>query len=148
LSEVFIDFQLNQTTYAIENRLVESLQNLLYAKWHKILLSNVRSVELYDLAINLTFVNSTSTGSNSVISAVDVNSTTLIVTYLLKLDPRISQVSQIIYKLLRLVNVTLSNPNVYENIQLQNVSAILLADNQIAGKLWTKLMGKPRCFAK
>lgn len=127
LSQVFANFEINQTTYSIENKIVESLQKQLFAKWRQIVFSNVQSVELYDLSINLTFADNNS-------SVVLSNETTLIITYLMKLDPRISQVSQIIYKLLNVVNSTILNSksDIYEDIYLFNSKGILLSNGQVS----------------
>ena len=122
---MFTNFSINQTSYAIENDLVESMQQQLLSRWRRLLYSNVQSVDLYDLSLNLTY-----TGVDSILN----NETVLVVSYLMKLDPRIAFVSQVIFKILNIINSTLvnSNSNIYDDIVLANSSAILIANPMIS----------------
>lgn len=127
LSAVFTDFAPNQTSYSIENNLVESLQSQLLSRWRRLLYSNVQSIDLYDLSLNLTY-----TGVDSILA----NETILVVSYFMKLDPRISFVSQVIFKLLNIINSTLANPNstIYSDILLTNSSGFLITNPLISCK--------------
>lgn len=122
---MFTNFSINQTSYAIENDLVESMQQQLLSRWRRLLYSNVQTVDLYDLSLNLTY-----TGVDSILN----NETVLVVSYLMKLDPRIAFVSQVIFKILNIINSTLvnSNSNIYDEIMLANSSAILIANPMIS----------------
>ena len=101
--------------FIIRDDVIVLLQKALYTSWRKYLLSNIQDVELYDISINL---NTTDTLNNLTFNLASNKNAILIVTYLIKLDPRITQNSQIIYKIINIINSTLFNPNLsfYKNL--------------------------------
>lgn len=125
LSQVFTDFSPNQSVYSIETDLVESIQSQLLARWKRLLYSNIQSIDLYDLSLNVTY-----TGADTILN----NETVLVVSYLIKLDPRVSHISQIIYKILGIINSTLASPDssIYNDVLLTNVSAFVIPNPSIS----------------
>lgn len=104
-----------------ENTLEEIKDNL-YAVWFKILFSNVQSSKLY----------------NTTESVFD-GETIKVLDYLLKLDPRINQNSQILMRVINLVNNTLlTKPEFYDpvtdNLTDIDTVAIVLPTTQVSCK--------------
>lgn len=131
LTEVFTDFSPNQSSYSIDNHYVEMIQRQVLSRWKRLLYSNIESVDLYDLSLNLTY-----TSADTILA----NETVLVVSYLIKLDPRIAYVSQIIYKILNIINSTLASPNstVYNEVSLDGglSNAFVLPNSPISCKCY------------
>lgn len=134
LTEVFTDFSPNQSSYSIDNHYVEMIQRQVLSRWKRLLYSNIESVDLYDLSLNLTY-----TSADTILA----NETVLVVSYLIKLDPRIAYVSQIIYKILNIINSTLASPNstVYNEVSLDGglSNAFVLPNSPISCKCYYHL---------
>ena len=106
------------------------IQTQVLSRWKRLLYSNIQSVDLYDLSLNLTYTSA---------DTILVNETVLVVSYLIKLDPRIAYVSQIIYKILSIINATLSNPNstIYNDVNLNGSFGYVLLNSPISCKFIT-----------
>ncbi len=110
--------------------------------WKNILFSNIEASELYDISLNISDTNIDYNKSN-----INDNATILVVTYLIKLDPRIQQNTQVIYKLINMINNTLhdKNINIYQNLTksigngLQKVTSFVLPTSQLSCIYWIKL---------
>jgi hypothetical protein len=138
--------------FIIRDDVIVLLQKALYTSWRKYLLSNIQDVELYDISINL---NTTDTLNNLTFNLASNKNAILIVTYLIKLDPRITQNSQIIYKIINIINSTLFNPNLsfYKNLSasLSNSSKTIvpltLTSPQISCNFWKNFFKATFIFA-
>ena len=101
---------------------LDEINTNLYALWFKILFSNIQSSKLY---------NTTET--------IFDDENIKVLDYLLKLDPRINQNSQILMRLINLINTTLlTKPDFYEpaivNLTNSDSVTIVLPTTQVSCK--------------
>jgi hypothetical protein len=119
----------NSEPRTIKEEVTNTIQRKLLAIWRKILLSNICNVELVDLELN---------NPNNKTNDIN-NQATLIISYMLKFDPRIQNNMPIIMQLASIVNITLQYPNsiIYSNLTNEYNSSIafILPDFKIACKL-------------
>ncbi len=116
LSTVFNIFDKNdRSTYVIKDEIVNLLETRLFELWKEKLKFHIEEIELYDISLNITEFNMTHYFNNYI---HDNNSSVLIVTYLIKLDPRIQQNTEIIYKIINIINETLKDNdlNIYHSL--------------------------------
>lgn len=120
---------------------MHTLQGNLYSLWHKIFRNNIETVDLFDLSINITYNNNVN-GTSKVTRerAISANNPILIVSYLIKLDPRVSRQDQVISQIINTINDTLlvSDSNIYSNVTSNlgdtNSIAFVIPNYQISGK--------------
>ena len=119
LSTVFNIIDKNdRSSYVIKDEIVNLLETRLFELWKEKLKSYIEEIELYDISLNITEFNMTYNFFNINNYIHENNSSVLIVTYLIKLDPRIQQNTEIIYKIINIINETLKDNylNIYHNL--------------------------------
>ena len=122
------------TNLTIRNDVIDLIKKQLLNAWTKLLHSNVADVELTEIYL---------TSLQSYLNYTFRDDTTLVLNYLIKLDPRIQKNGPVIFRMVNLINSTLRNENssIYARLissqpHFQNdTKAVLLQDIQIGCKL-------------
>jgi hypothetical protein len=128
LSKLFNIIDKNdRSSYVIKDEIVNLLETRLYESWKQKLLLYIQEIELYDISLNMTDLNNNYNyfNKNKNIHVHDNNNSILIVTYLIKLDPRIQQNTEIIYKIINIINETLidNDSKIYDSLS-KNIKSL------------------------
>ena len=142
LSDIFHD-SLSLNNLIIKEEIRNSLQNNLFIKWKRYLSNNIRDVELSDISITYNQTSGENTITNLTNETIFDKGSVLVINYLLRLDPRLSQNSQTIDRVIHAVNEKLfdKNNNIYQDIMdfgdlFSRIKAIKLFSSQSSCNFW------------
>ena len=150
LTDIFENGSEDLKNLNVRESVIKTFERCLLTFWKKYLFTNVHAIELSDISIM--FNQNTTVDlnkSNKTPEQIENENPILVINYLIKLDPRISQNGKMIYKLIDIINATIFNTeiNFYKNaIDMssfsKNLTISTLASSQISCKFYLNIEHK------
>ncbi len=104
MTDIFEESSDDLKNLNIREDVIGSFERSLLKFWKKYLFSNIRAIELSDISIIINQTASIDAAKpNNASEKIEDEKPTLVINYLIKLDPRISQNGKIIYKLIDII---------------------------------------------